>query len=432
MTSSLERRLQWAALLGAMPALILALIMILCVRGGLQLPLWVWASALAVAALAAWRAALRVRARMLHPLQTLSNLLAALREGDYSFRARGEGAQDALGQVFGELNTLSEILQQQRLRALEATALLRAVMAEIEVAIFAFDSSGALRLANRAAEQLLGRPVEAILGSSAAELGLEKALTSEGDLLDLSFPGRGGRFEARHAEFRQGGHPHRLLVLSDLTRALRQEERQAWQRIIRVLGHEINNSLAPIQSLASSIATFLERQANDWQQDAKQGLSIIQSRAQALGRFMDSYTRLARLPSPTKRATPIEPLIKKVVSLETREPVAIQAGPSVAVSFDPDQLEQALINLLHNAVEAGGPVTMGWKIEGGWLEFRIDDTGPGLPEGGNLFVPFFTTKPHGTGIGLVLSRQIAEGHGGSLFLENRAEGGARARLRIPQ
>jgi len=432
MTRSLERRLQWTALLGAVPALVLALAQILALRRGLLLPLWVWGLALALATLAAWRAARRVRARMLHPLQTLSNLLAALREGDYSFRARGESARDALGQVFGELNTLSELLQLQRLRALEATALLRAVMAEIEVAVFAFDHAGALRLANRAAEQLLGRPVEGLLGSTAAELGLEKALAGDGELLDLSFPGREGRFEARRAEFRQGGQPHRLLVLSDLTRALKQEERQAWQRIIRVLGHEINNSLAPIQSLASSIATFLERRAEDWEQDARQGLSIIQSRAQSLGRFMDAYTQLARLPAPSKRPTPVGPLVKKVVSLETRETVAIQPGPCVAVESDPDQLEQALINLLHNAVDAGAPVTIGWQIEGGYLEFRIEDSGPGLPEGGNLFVPFFTTKPHGTGIGLVLSRQIAEGHGGALFLENREGGGARARLRVPQ
>jgi PAS domain S-box-containing protein len=430
MRLSLERRLQWTVLLGALPLLVLALVLLFPRSAKIQV--WIWILALGFAAFVVWRAALHVHARVLHPLQTLSNLLAALREGDYSFRARVEGPKDALGQVFGELNTLSELLQQQRLRAIEATALLRAVMAEIDVAVFAFDSSGALRLANRAAEQLLGRPAEGLLGSTAAELGLDTALACEGELLDISFPGREGRFEVRRAEFRQGGHPHHLLVLSDLTRTLRQEERQAWQRIIRVLGHEINNSLAPIQSLTSSIGTFLERRGEDWEQDARQGLSIIHSRAQSLGRFMDAYTRLARLPVPSKRNTPIDPLVQKVVSLETRALVAIQAGPPSEVFLDPDQLEQALINLLRNAVEAGGPVTMGWRIESGWLEFSIEDSGPGLPEGGNLFVPFFTTKPAGTGIGLVLSRQIAEGHGGSLFLENRAQGGARARLRVPQ
>ena len=431
MRPALERRLQWTVLLGALPALVLALILILVVPRGFHLSAWIWMAAWGLAAYAVWRAALRVRGRVLHPLQTLSNLLAALREGDFSFRARVKDPLDALGQVYGELNTLSELLQQQRLRAIEATALLRAVMAEIDVAVFAFDGSGALRLANRAAEQLLGRPAEGILGSTAAELRLDTALACEGELLDLSFPGREGRFEVRHAEFRQGGHPHRLLVLSDLTQALRQEERQAWQRIIRVLGHEINNSLAPIQSLASSIATFLERRGEDWEQDARQGLSIIHSRAQALGRFMDAYTQLARLPAPAKRATSIGVLVKKVASLETREPVSIHEGPALEVSLDPDQLEQALINLLRNAVEAGGPVTLGWRIESGWLEFCIEDCGPGLPEGGNLFVPFFTTKPKGSGIGLVLCRQIAEAHGGSLRLQNREDrSGCIAELRL--
>jgi len=427
----LERRLQWAVLLGALPALALPLVMILLLPRGYKISVWVWVFALGLAIFALWKTAQHVRDRVLHPLQTLSNLLAALREGDYSFRARGEEPADALGQVFGELNTLSELLQQQRLRAIEATALLQAVMAEIDVAVFAFDAAGALRLANRAAEQLLGRPAKTILGSTAAELGLDQALACQGELMDISFPGREGRFEVRRAEFRQGGHPHHLLVLSDLTQALRQEERQAWHRIIRVLGHEINNSLAPIQSLTSSIVTFLERREDDWEQDARQGLSIIHSRAQSLGRFMDAYTRLARLPAPAKRATPVANLVEKVVKLETREPISVMEGPSTAVALDPEQVEQALINLLRNAVEAGGPVSLAWRIEGGWLEFSIEDGGPGLPEGGNLFVPFFTTKPSGTGIGLVLSRQIAEGHGGSLFLENRAEGGARARLRIP-
>lgn len=432
MTQPLERRLQWTSFLGATPALVIALAMILTLRGGLQLPLWIWIASLLAAVLAAWRSAVHIRAQMLRPLQTLSNLLAALREGDYSFRARGEGAKDALGQVMGELNTLSEILQQQRLRTHETNALLQAVMAEIEVAIFAFDSTGTLRLANRAAEQLLGQPREVLLKSSAAELGLEIALVNEGELLNLSFPGGDGRFEVRHAEFRQWGQPHRLLVLSDLTKTLRQEERQAWQRIIRVLGHEINNSLAPIQSLASSITTFLERRDNGWEEDARHGLSIIESRAQALGRFMDAYTRLARLPKPRKRATSIEPLVRKVVNLEVRALIEIRVGPPLTVSLDPDQLEQALINLLHNAVEAGGPVIIEWKAREDWLEFWIEDSGPGIPEGNNLFVPFFTTKPNGTGIGLVLSRQIAEGHGGNLVLENRKECGARAKLRIPQ
>ncbi len=428
-----ERRLQALALLGALPTLLLAPAAILF-RG--RTPAWPWLLGVLLAALLALAAARALRRAVLRPLQTLANLLAALREGDYSFRARVPEREDALGQVFGELNTLSELLQGQRLKAMEATALLRAVMAEIDVAVFAFDARGALRLANRAAEQFLGRGAEGLLGATAGELGLEGVLDDPAArLVDLALPGRSGRFECRQAVFRQGGHPHRLLVLSDLTRTLREEERQAWQRLIRVLGHEINNSLAPIQSLAGSIATFLERRGEDWEADARQGLAIIEGRAQGLGRFLEAYTRLARLPAPTRREVALGPLMRKVAGLESRVPVHLEEGPAVELQADPDQLEQALINLLRNAAEAmqgrEGAVQVGWRRLPGWVELRVEDAGPGLPEGGNLFVPFFTTKPGGSGIGLVLARQIAEGHGGSLLLANRPGGGALAQLRLP-
>ena len=370
------------------------------------------------------------------PLQTLSNLLTAIREGDYSFRARTPTSNDALGDVFRELNTLSELLQQQRAKAMEASALLRSVMEEIEVGVFAFDEGGRLQLVNRAGEAFLGKPQERLLGHPAVELGLSDALQGEGPcLLDLALPGRVGRFELRRSAFRQAGRHHQLLVLSDLTRPLREEERQAWQRIIRVLGHEINNSLAPIQSLSGSIATLLERQSPEWKEDAGQGLAIIGSRTQALGRFMESYTKLARLPEPSLGPVDASALAHKLVALEPRLPVVVDEGPDLTFQGDADQLEQALINLIRNAVdsamEIGGGVRVTWRQSPEWIEFLIDDQGSGLPTSGNLFVPFFTTKPGGSGIGLVLARQIAEGHRGSLHLANREPTGVRATLRLP-
>lgn len=427
-----ERRLQALALAGSLGVLAL---------GGLALafvpaPRWPWLVGLGLAAGLAAFASAQVAREARRPLQTLTNLLAALREGDYSFRARSQGSGEALDSVFLELNTLSELLQQQRLKALEATALLRAVMAEIEVALFAFDESARLRLVNPAGEALLGRPQANSLGRSAEELGLGEALEREGpSLLDLVLPGRTGRFELRRSAFRQGGRPHQLLVLSDLTRPLREEERQAWQRLIRVLGHEINNSLAPIQSLSGSIATLITRQGEDWQADAAQGLGIIASRTQALGRFMDAYTRLARLPEPRLGTVEVAPLARKLAALETRLRITVAEGEPLNFRADADQLEQALINLLRNATDAaletGGSVHLSWRCLPGWVEFLIEDEGPGLPPSGNLFVPFFTTKPGGNGIGLVLCRQIAEGHGGTLQLANRKPRGARAILRLP-
>ncbi|HJV22006.1 MAG TPA: ATP-binding protein [Holophagaceae bacterium] len=430
--SSHERRVQRLALAGALPALVLATVL------AWRSPARGWAlAAVALALLAAAVAALQARYRVRRPLQTLSNLLAALRAGDYSFRGR-EDVGDALGVAFHELNSLAELLQQQRIGAMEATALLRTVIEEIDVAIFAFDGEGRLRLVNRAGEALLGRPKERLLECTAAELELEEALGGAEDLMELALPGGAGRFELRRGTFRQGGRPHRLLVMSDLTRALREQERQAWQRLTRVLSHEINNSLAPIHSLAGSLAALSDRAlpAGEAAEDLQQGLAVIERRSAGLQRFLAAYAQLAKLPPPDRRPLALEELVPRVARLETRRPVVVKPGPALQVPADEVQLEQALINLLKNAAEAaletGGGVEVSWGREGHWARIELRDEGPGLPPTANLFVPFFTTKPGGSGIGLALARQIAEAHGGSLLLENREDGpGAWAVLRLP-
>ncbi|MGH9349113.1 MAG: sensor histidine kinase [Vicinamibacterales bacterium] len=378
-----------------------------------------------------------LRDRVVYPLQTISNLLAALREDDFSIRARVE-ASDALGEVMREVNALSETLRSQRLGAQEATALLRAVMAEIDVAIFAFDNDQRLVLINRFAERLLGRGAQDLLGHRAEELGLQPTLREDAGIQDISFPGGAGRWEVRRTKFWQGGLPHELLVLADVSQPLREQERQAWQRLIRVIGHELNNSLAPIKSIAGSLEGLIGRDEmpEDWRDDMRRGLAIIASRSDALSRFTNAYARLARLPPPAMQPVRFAPLVQRIAGLETRMPVAVKRGPELTVSADADQLEQLLINVVRNAVDAsletGGGVTVGWTRSRRMLDVHVDDEGPGLPNTGNLFVPFFTTKPGGSGIGLVLSRQIAEGHGGILTLENRANGrGCRATLRIP-
>ena len=397
---------------------------------------WTLTAAILVAALlllnALWE-------RVVRPLQTVSNLLAAMREEDFSIRARGARGNDPLGEVLIEVNALADTLRQQRLGALEATALLSRVMAEIDVAVFAFDEQGELQLTNRAGERLLGQPAARLLGRSARQLRLEECLAEDTPrVLDAAFPGGSGRWEVRRSSFRQGGRPHHLLVLSDLSRPLREQERQAWQRLIRVLGHELNNSLAPIQSIAGSLSGLLalESPPADWREDAEKGLAVIASRAEALSRFTGAYARLARLPPPRLSAVDLPALLARVAGLETRLPVQLEAGPPVTLSADPDQLEQLLINLVRNAADAAqethGGVAVAWRAAGGGVEIDVTDEGPGLPDTTNLFVPFFTTKRGGTGIGLVLSRQIAEAHGGTLALENRK--GARgciARLRLP-
>jgi two-component system, NtrC family, nitrogen regulation sensor histidine kinase NtrY len=381
---------------------------------------------------------IRSRDRVVRRLQTISNLLAALREGDFSIRARDAGERDALGMVMLEINTLSSTLHAQRIGAQEATALLRAVMAEIDVAIFAFNPKGQLALVNRFGEHLIGRPADEITGMSARELGLELDARSDSHVHDVAFPGGSGRWEIRRRTFWQGGEPHQLLVLSDVSQPLREQERQAWQRLIRVIGHELNNSLAPIKSIAGSLSSLLLREPKpvDWRDDMAHGLAVIESRSDALNRFTTAYARLARLPAPRCQPVAFPELMRRVLAMETRIPVTLASGPDVTVSADPDQLEQLLINVLRNAVDAaletGGGVCASWLQVDSTLEVDIDDEGPGLQSTANLFVPFFTTKPDGSGIGLVLSRQIAEAHGGTLTLQNRDDvRGTRANVRIP-
>jgi len=379
------------------------------------------------------------RERVVRPLQTISNMLAAIREQDYSLRARRADPDDALGLAMFELNSLMGELRAQRLGALEATALLRRVMEEVDVAVLAFDDEEALRLVNSAGERILGQPAERLLGRRAEELGLASCLSGDVPrVMELALAGRSGRWEVRRGGFRQDGRPHQFVLLADVSRALREEERLAWQRIIRVLGHEINNSITPINSLAERLQQLLRRSPPEGalRDDLQKGLGVIASRSQGLARFLAGYTQLTRLPQPRIAPVPVAAWVQRVARLETRIPITVQPGPALTLQADGDQLDQLLINLVSNAVDAalvtGGAVCVRWTRTDGRFELTVTDDGPGLPASANLFVPFFTTKPGGTGIGLALSRQIAEAHGGSVTLTNREDSrGCVARLSLP-
>lgn len=379
-----------------------------------------------------------VRRRMIVPLQSLANLLEALREGDYSLRGRNIDPRDAVGEVMVEVNSLSKTLHEQRLHALEAGVLLEKVIAEVDLAVFAFDADRRLRLVNRAGERLLDKEAPALLWRDAESLGLDDLLDKpSGRILTREFPGGSGRWEVRRRSFREDGRPHELLVISELSRALREEERQAWQRLVRVIGHELNNSLAPIKSMAGTLRTLVARDPlpTDWRDDAASGLAVIGDRAEALGRFMGAYAQLARLPAPKRSKVAVADVVDRVVSLVGSGRIKVVGGPPVVAEVDGDQLEQVLINLVKNAMESDdgdGTVKVRWVLHGRELELEVIDEGPGIARTENLWVPFFTTKPGGTGIGLVLCREIVENHGGRIVLDNRSDTrGAVARVTLP-
>ena len=432
---ALHNRLFLVALLAGLPSLVVALIVL---RPLIASPLYFWMAAAALVA-SLLGGALFLRYRLVYRLRSAANLATALRQGDLSIRARRGRRDGAFGSMILELNSLAEALREQRLDELEAVALLRNVLGEIDAAVFAFDGEHRLRMLNGAGERLLGMTAESAMGREAEALGLADCLTGEAErTLSLDVPGGEGRWELRRGGYRHLGRPRRLVVLSNVSRALRAEELTAWKRLIRVMSHELNNSLAPIRSLAGSLDRLVadESPPDGWQEDLRAGLRVIASRAEALNRFVGAYATLAKLPRPQPEPVEVGALLQRVAGLEARLPVRIEAGPDVAVHADRAQLEQLLINLVKNAVDAcletGGAVMLGWEVTGRRLQLTVRDEGPGLSETANLFVPFYSTRPGGTGIGLVLCRQIAEAHGGSMTLENRADAaGCEARVVLP-
>ena len=439
--SDFARHLARVSVLGALPAIALAA---LFVAGGGSPTQW---AALGLSAGAVLVAALAVRRAISHVLNTIANLVSAIHDGDFSVRGKSQRGDDDVAFAFTAINALADVLREQRLSALEATTLLRKVIAAIDTAIFAFDDAERLCLVNPAGERLLGMHAERLTGQRAEQLGLSPWLSGESPrkiLVDL--PGGKGAWELRHGIFRQAGRSHTLVVAADVSRLVREEERQAWKDIIRVLSHEINNSLAPIASISQGLKTTLGRSGPLPVEDIRDGLGVISRRSESLQRFMENYGRLARLPPPEYGTFVVASWVRRIAALEERVPVTLEGPADAVVDADEGLLEQALINLVRNAGDASlaarTPVQIIWSLDertgsaaarGDEITIEVIDSGPGLADDTALFVPFFTTKPTGTGIGLVLSREIIEAHGGRLSLANRKNAsGCTATIVLPR
>jgi len=386
--------------------------------------------------------------------RSLSNLLEAMNQGDYTIRARTSHGDQALNELVTSINNLSERLNKQRIETAESQLLLNTVIEHIDVAIIALNNSNELVLTNPVANKLLKltdninentvKPVWQQLAQ------LDELTSGQSKVMSLNFSGQKGQFNVHRESYRQGGEQQTLLFITDVSTMLRSEERKAWQSLVRVISHEINNSLAPIASISQSLTRLITRPPSVGSADVNsteitgtiednkgylvEGLAIVSQRATNLTQFVNSYKQIASLPEPNKQLTSIQCLLKKVIKLCAENKVELCSDLDVSLSIDAIQFEQVLINLIKNALEATAhlnsvdeqvvkeyvsEIHIDWQVQDNIFTLTVSDNGTGISNPDNLFVPFYSTKNNGSGIGLVLSRQIIEGHNGKLTLKNK-------------
>ena len=399
----------------------------------------IWAAALlsavvggAIAAAIIWRALVPMRALF----RALAGTVASYRDGDFSFGITWDKASDLIELVDAH-NALGNALREQRLALVQRELLLDTMVQNTPVAMVLVDASRRVVLGNLAARRMLGegrrlegRAFEDVLAK--ADTALQEAFERGGDgMFTVGSDDDEDIYHLSRRGFRLNGRSHELILLRQLTAELRRQEVQTWKKVIRVISHELNNSLAPIASLAHSGAELLRRGQYERLPAA---LATIEERARHLEGFIRDYARFAKLPAP--RSTPVE-WSRFLAQLRTQVEFIADVQPEDGVGrFDVAQMEQALLNLLKNAHESGTPAdevrASVRRTPEGW---RIDtlDRGSGMNDAvlANALLPFYSTKRHGTGLGLALAREIAEAHGGRIALLNRDGGGLCVSMVLP-
>lgn len=432
------RRLYWAAVFAIMPTLITALVLLWQLTLSFYAKILISSFLLITSVGFVWF----LHTQLVYQLRNLSNLVEGIRLGDFTLRGKLRKSDDAFSELVNEINYLADELSTHRVASEEAFKLLEKTIAHINVAIFAFDSDQKIKLANQAACQLLSMPYEQLIGCKAQTQGLDQFLhTKRTRLVNHTFPGAIGRWQIRCEGFRDAGVQQQVLFITDLRQVLRDEELTAWKNLMRVVSHEINNSLFPITSLSQTLSNMINRHplAEGLKEDLNEGLTIISERSNNLSGFIKRYAQLAKVPAPDKKLFDFVVLIERVMVLFERNRITLDEAllsQPIQLYADPSMIEQVVINVTKNAFEAGGPIKYQWSKSAHHFTFKVFDSGSGISNVSNIFVPFYTTKPRGSGIGLVFCRQILDSHEGSLSLANNTDandkfGGCVATFTLP-
>jgi nitrogen fixation/metabolism regulation signal transduction histidine kinase len=385
-------------------------------------------------------AAFAIRQQVIFQLRTSTNLVEAMTSGDYSLRANNKNIEGALSDFNELLNKLATRLAQQSLITREKQILLTKITDQIDVAVIACDQNENISLMNPAAQSLFKRRFSELEGWPIKTLGLQniiqkaKETNGKGSALktvtEFEINQDKRKVYVHTDAYFELGQRHQLVFITDIQDLLRDEERLAWQRLLRVLSHEINNSLTPIASISETLTHIVSTQNTNFDEESlnnlKEGLAVITERAHSLNHFIQDYQKLARLPSPNKSIIELRAFISSILQLFETSEFSIPDNENT-IFGDSEQLQQALVNVIKNAQEANlanpknkghSPIVIAWRTQNNNTSISIEDCGLGVNNSDNVFVPYYTTKKQGSGIGLTLSRQIALNHGGDLLLNN--------------